>query len=294
MHAHFHGVLGKDRGVIDGANEYNPDLVIDFSEVTFARDGRTLLGPIDWQVELDERWVVIGPNGAGKTTLMKLAGASEFPSSGTAYLMGEQVGKTDMRDLRAQIGISSTAVAQRIPPKEKVADLVISAGYAILGRWREEYEEMDYNQAIEILEQVGALHLRDRTWGTLSEGEKKRVMIARTLMINPELLLLDEPGAGLDLGGREDLVQFLADLAADPDAPAVVMVTHHVEEIPAGFTNALLLDEGSIVANGPIDEVMTDQNLTACFHQPITIDKIDGRYFARRLRRGGAHRSPTQ
>ena len=180
--------------MIGSVNDYNPDLVIDFSDVTFARDGRTLLGPLTWQVELDERWVVIGPNGAGKTTLMRIAGASDFPSSGTAFLMGEQLGKTDMRDLRAQIGISSTAVAQRIPPKEKVADLVISAGYAILGRWREEYEEMDYNQAIDILEQVGALHLRDRTWGTLSEGEKKRVMIARALMINPELLLLRRTG----------------------------------------------------------------------------------------------------
>lgn len=275
----------------DAVAPTDPDLLVDFRDVAFIRDGRTLLGPIDWQVELDERWVVIGPNGAGKTTLFRLAGAEEFPSRGTAFLMGERIGRTDMRDLRTMIGMTSSAIGARIPDKEKVSDLVISAGYAILGRWREAYEEMDFEHAIEILEQVGALHLRDRTWGTLSEGEKKRVLIARALMTNPELLLLDEPGAGLDLGGREDLVGYLGELAMDPDAPAIVMITHHVEEIPQGFTHALLLDEGGVVAQGLIDDVLTSANLTATFHQQITLDIIDGRYFARRTRVGGAHRA---
>ncbi|MDU0478442.1 ABC transporter ATP-binding protein [Staphylococcus chromogenes] len=272
-------------------SEFNADAVIDFSDVTFIRQGRTLLGPVSWQVELDERWVVIGPNGAGKTTLMRLAAAEEYPSGGVAHLMSERIGKTDMRDLRTMIGVSSSAVAGRIPADEKVEDLVVSAAYAILGRWREEYDQMDFDQAMEILERVGALHLTDRTWGTLSEGERKRVLIARALMTNPELLLLDEPGAGLDLGGREDLVGYLGELALDADAPAIVMVTHHVEEIPYGFTHALLLDEGQVVAQGLIDDVLTSENLTRAFHQPIEISQIDGRYFARRTRNSGAHRA---
>lgn len=260
----------------------NPDLLVDFENVTFVRDGKTLLGPITWQVELDERWVIIGPNGAGKTTLIRLAAAEEFPSSGRSWIMGERVGKTDMRDLRTMIGVSSSALGNRIPPEEKVGDLVVSAGYAILGRWREEYEELDLDQATEILEQVGANHLADRTWGTLSEGERKRVLVARALMTNPELLLLDEPGAGMDLGGREDLVGYLGELAMDADAPAIVMITHHVEEIPDGFTHAMLLDQGKVVAMGLIDDVLTSDNLSEAFHQAICIDKIDGRYFARR------------
>lgn len=270
----------------------DPDLLVDFEDVSFIRDGKTLLGPITWQVELDERWVIVGPNGAGKTTLIRLAAAEEFPSSGKAWIMGERVGKTDMRDLRTMIGVSSSALGNRIPPNEKVADLVVSAGYAILGRWREEYEELDLDQATEILEQVGALHLAERTWGTLSEGERKRVLVARALMTNPELLLLDEPSAGMDLGGREDLVGYLGELAMDADAPAIVMITHHVEEIPDGFTHALLLDEGFVVAQGLIDDVLTSENLSRAFHQSISIDKIDGRYFARRSRASrGAHRA---
>ncbi|KAA8723994.1 iron complex transport system ATP-binding protein [Corynebacterium spheniscorum] len=262
----------------------NQDLLINFRDVSFIRDGRTLVGPVNWQVELDERWVIIGPNGAGKTTLIRMASAEEFPSTGEAYIMGEKIGKTDMRDLRAMIGVSSAALGNRIPAEEKVADLVISAGYAVLGRWREEYEELDFAQADEILEQVGAKHLADRTWGTLSEGERKRVMVARALMINPELLILDEPSAGMDLGGREDLVGYLSDIAMDPDAPAIVMITHHVEEIPAGFTHAMLIDEGKIIAQGLLNTVLTSENLTKTFHQPIQVDRIGERYFARRVR----------
>lgn len=269
----------------------NEDLLIDFEDVTFIRDGNTLLGPLTWQVELDERWVIIGPNGAGKTTLIRLAAAEEFPSGGNAWIMNERVGKTDMRDLRTMIGMSSAALGNRIPANERVEDLVVSAGYAILGRWREEYEALDLEQASEILEQVGAMHLAKRRWGTLSEGERKRVLVARALMTNPELLLLDEPGAGMDLGGREDLVGYLGELAMDADAPAIVMITHHVEEIPDGFTHAMLLDEGHVVAQGLIDDVLTSENLTKAFHQQIAIDKIDGRYFARRTRVPGKHRA---
>lgn len=262
----------------------DPDWLIDFRDVELRRGGRTLVGPVTWQVELDERWVIIGPNGAGKTSLVRMAAAEEYPSKGTAYLMGEQLGKTDMRDLRAAIGISSAAVQHRIPDHERVDDLVISAGYAILGRWREEYADMDFGRAFDTLDQVGARHLAERTWGTLSEGEKKRVILARALMSNPELLILDEPSAGMDLGGREDLVGYLGELAMDPDAPAIVMITHHVEEIPAGFTHAMILDEGKVVAQGFIDNVLTSEHLSQAFGQPIHVSRIDGRYFARRAK----------
>ncbi|WP_280275614.1 ABC transporter ATP-binding protein [Nocardia wallacei] len=268
----------------------DPDLLIDFNEVTVRRSGHTLVGPVSWQVELDERWVVLGPNGAGKTSLLRMAAAEVHPTSGTANLLGEVIGRTDLTELRPRIGMSSAAVASRVPLDEKVCDLVVSAGYAVIGRWREEYADIDTDRAIDMLESLGAEHLSDRAYGTLSEGERKRVLIARALMTDPELLLLDEPAAGLDLGGREELVEKLGDLAADPDAPATVLVTHHVEEIPPGFTHALLLNEGSVVAQGLLEEVVTAENLSEAFRQSITLDRIDGRYFARRSHRFGRHR----
>lgn len=271
-------------GAAETAAETDQDWLIDFRGVELRRGGKTLVGPVDWQVELDERWVIIGPNGAGKTSLVRMAAAEEFPSKGTAFVMGEQLGKTDMRDLRAMIGISSAAVQHRIPDNERVDDLVVSAGYAVLGRWREDYGDMDFSRANRIMEQTGCTHLAERTWGTLSEGEKKRVILARALMPNPELLILDEPTAGMDLGGREDLVGYLGDLALDADAPAIVMITHHVEEIPYGFTHAMILDEGEVVAKGLINSVLTSANLTRAFGQPIQVDRIGERYFARRVR----------
>jgi iron complex transport system ATP-binding protein len=272
----------------DGA--VDPDLLIDFARVSLRRGGQTLVGPITWAVELDERWVVIGPNGAGKTSLLRIAAAMEHPSSGTAYVLGERLGRTDMSELRSRVGLSSSALSQRVPDDEVVRDLVVSAGYAVLGRWREKYEDVDYEQAVDMLESLGAEHLADRTYGTLSEGERKRVLIARSLMTNPELLLLDEPAAGLDLGGREELVARLADLAADPDAPASVLVTHHVEEIPQGFSHCLLLSEGKAVASGLLTDVLTSENLSTAFGQSIALEVIDGRYFARRTRTRAAHR----
>ena len=282
---------GRVADSVDGGDEdVDADLLIDFRRVTLRRGGRVLVGPVDWQVELDERWVVIGPNGAGKTSLLRMAAAMEYPSSGTAVVLGERLGRVDMAELRQRVGLSSSALSQRVPDEELVRDVVVSAGYAVLGRWHERYDDVDYLRALDTLESVGAEHLADRTYGTLSEGERKRVLIARSLMTDPELLLLDEPAAGLDLGGREELVARLADLAADPDSPALVLVTHHVEEIPPGFSHCLILSEGRVLAAGLLRDTLTAANLSAAFGQSIAVDTVDGRYFARRARTRAAHR----
>ncbi|MEB4208895.1 ABC transporter ATP-binding protein [Mycobacterium sp. 94-17] len=280
-----------DSGAADhNSDAADPDLLLDFRQVSLRRGGNVLVGPVDWAVELDERWVIIGPNGAGKTSLLRIAGAAEHPSSGVAFVLGERLGRVDVSELRSRIGLSSAALAQRIPTDEVVRDLVVSASYAVLGRWRESYDDVDYRRALDMLESLGAEHLADRPYGTLSEGERKRVLIARALMTDPELLLLDEPAAGLDLGGREELVARLADLAADPDAPALVLVTHHVEEIPPGFSHCMLLSEAEVVAAGLLTDVLTAENLSTAFGQAIALDIVDGRYFARRVRTRAAHR----
>jgi iron complex transport system ATP-binding protein len=283
-------VPGAGEAPDDSVDSVDGDLLIDFAKVSLRRGGKTLVGPVSWSVELDERWVVIGPNGAGKTSLLRIAAAMEHPSSGTAFVLGQRLGRVDMSELQFRVGLSSSALSQRVPDHEVVRDLVMSAGYAVLGRWREKYDEVDYERAVDTLESLGAEHLAERTYGTLSEGERKRVLIARSLMTDPELLLLDEPAAGLDLGGREDLVARLADLAADADAPAIVLVTHHVEEIPPGFSHGLLLSEGRVVASGLLTDVLTSENLSKAFSQAIVLELIDGRYFARRARTRAAHR----
>lgn len=258
------------------------DLVVRMSGVAVRRGRTELLADLDWNVELDERWVVLGPNGAGKTTLLRLAAAELFPSTGTVDLFGERMGRVSVFDLRPRIGFTSAAIAARVPGDEVVRDVVVSAGYAVLGRWREEYDRLDITRAVELLGAMGIGHLAERTFGTLSEGERKRALIARALMTDPEMLLLDEPAAGLDLGGREDLVARLSALALDPDAPAMVLVTHHVEEIPPGFTHALLLREGRTVVAGLIDDVLTAGNLAKTFDQDLVLRRSGDRFFARR------------
>ncbi|MEU7689871.1 ABC transporter ATP-binding protein [Microbispora hainanensis] len=258
--------------------------VLQLQDVAVRRDGAALLRGIDWSVREDERWVVIGPNGAGKTTLLQVAASLLFPSEGSVEILGERLGQTDVFDLRPRIGLASAALSERIPPDEKVIDLVLTASYAILGRWTEEYDSHDVTRAVELIDQLGCAHLIRRRFGTLSEGERKRVQIARALMPDPELLLLDEPAAGLDVAGREDLVRRLGALARDPKSPTMVLVTHHVEEIPAGFTHVLLLRHGSVVDQGPIDAVMTAENLSATFGVPLHLDRgQEGRWFARPL-----------
>src|SRR4051794_738071 len=255
--------------------------VVDLAGVSIVRGGATLLDNIDWTVDESERWVVIGPNGAGKTTLLQVLGAHIHPTSGVAGLLGEVLGTVDVFELRPRIGITSAALAERIPRSERVHDVVVSASYAVLGRWREDYDELDHQRADELLGQLGIAGLVDRTFGTLSEGERKRVQIARALMTDPELLLLDEPAAGLDLSGREALVRTLGQLAQDPYAPASVLVTHHVEEIPVGITHALLLRSGKVVAAGPLAETLTAENLEATFDLELDLTHTAGRWAAR-------------
>jgi iron complex transport system ATP-binding protein len=245
------------------------------------RDKSMLLRDIDWTAHEDERWVVIGPNGAGKTTLLQVAAAQLFPTVGTADVLGERLGEVDVFELRSRIGFASAAVADRVPPTEKVIDLVLTASYAILGRWKEEYESSDVTRAVELLDALGCAHLIRRRFSTLSEGERKRVQIARALMPDPELLLLDEPAAGLDLGGREDLLRRLTALARDPKAPMMVLVTHHVEEVPDGFTHAMLLRRGSVLAAGPVAEVFTARNLSRCFGVQLEVEQRQSRWTAR-------------
>jgi iron complex transport system ATP-binding protein len=258
----------------------NPDAVVQLIEVSVRRGEKILLDQITWTVEVDERWAILGPNGAGKTTLLQLAAALMHPTSGEAYVLSERLGRVDLFELRPRIGFASAAVAQRIPPHERVIDLVVSAGYSVLGRWREAYGRLDVRRAVGLLDRLGVGELADRTYGTLSEGERKRVQIARALMPDPELLLLDEPAAGMDLGGREDLLRRLNRLAEDPDAPATVLVTHHVEEIPPGVRHVLLLRDGRIVAAGLVEDVLTAAHLSATFGLRLDVARKDGRWFA--------------
>jgi iron complex transport system ATP-binding protein len=255
--------------------------VLDLNAVTVVRGGTALLEDVSWQVDEGERWVVLGPNGAGKTTLMQIAGARIHPSSGVAIVLGETLGRVDLFELRPRIGLSSAALAENLPTNEKVADVVLTAAYAVAGRWRESYDELDHERSANLLGAFGVAHLADRTFGTLSEGERKRVQLARSLMTDPELVLLDEPAAGLDLGGRETLVRDLAELAGDRRSPVIVLVTHHVEEIPPGFTHALLLRNAKVVAAGPLDEVLTEENLSATFDVPLEVTKTGNRWTAR-------------
>ncbi len=261
--------------------------VLELADVTVKRGQAILLDGVDWMVEEDERWVILGPNGAGKTTLMQLCSAQIHPTGGVVGILGEVLGTVDVFELRPRIGWTSAAVADRIPRHELVRDVVVSASYGVVGRWRERYDELDHGRAEDLLVEVGAKALMDRTFGTLSEGERKRVQIARALMADPELLLLDEPAAGLDLGGREDLVATLSVLAMDEYSPATILVSHHVEEIPPGFTHALMLRDGRVTAAGPLPEVMTEEVLSETFGMRLLLREEDGRYSARR--RAGRH-----
>ncbi len=256
-------------------------LVLDLAAVVVSRGGKRLLDEVTWEIAEGERWIVLGPNGAGKTTLLQVVAGLLHPTSGWAAILGEALGETDVAELRTRVGLASAALAERLPREERVRDIVLTASYGVVGRFRETYTDVDAERAETLLRALGAAHLAERTFGTLSEGERKRVQIARALMPDPELVLLDEPAAGLDLGGREDLLRRLGNLALDDGAPAMIMVTHHVEEIPPGMTHVLMLREAKVVAAGPIETTLTGTNLTACFGLPLELRYEAGRYSAR-------------
>jgi len=266
-----------------GANVRVVGDVLRFVDVDVVRGGTPILDRLSWDVETGQRWVVLGGNGAGKTTLLAIASTLVHPTRGTVEILGERLGRTDVFELRPRIGLASAALAERIPDDETVSDVVVTAAYAITGRWREGYDIGDHARAQFLLEQLGVGTLASRRFGTLSEGERKRVQVARALMPDPELLLLDEPAAGLDLGGREDLVRRLGAIATDLNAASTVLVTHHVEEIPVGFTHALLLKRGRAVAAGPLDHVLTGPVLSETFGLPLSVSKVGDRWSARAI-----------
>jgi len=247
------------------------DEVLKLRGVSVRRETSLLLRNVDWTAHEDERWILIGPNGAGKTTLLQVAATLLYPTEGTVEILGERLGDVDVFELRPRIGLTSAALAERVPAGEKVIDLVLTASYAVLGRWKEEYESSDVTRAVELLDALGCAHLIRRRFSTLSEGERKRVQIARAMMPDPEMLLLDEPAAGLDLGGREDLLRRLSTLAANPKAPMMVL---------DGFTHAMLLRRGAVLSAGPIEEVFTAKNLSRCFGVPLAIERHERRWRA--------------
>jgi iron complex transport system ATP-binding protein len=244
-------------------------------------DKSMLLRDVNWTAHGDESWVIIGPNGAGKTTLLQVAATLLAPTHGSVEILGEPLAEADIADLRTRIGMSSSAIADQVPFQEKVIDLVLTASYGILGRDAEDYDSFDVTRAVELLDALGCAHLIRRRFSSLSEGERKRVQIARSLMADPELLLLDEPAAGLDLGGREDLLRRIAGLLRDPRSPMMVLVTHHVEEVPEGFTHAMLMRKGAVLAAGPLTEVFTERNLSRCFGVPLLVERRAARWSAR-------------
>jgi iron complex transport system ATP-binding protein len=257
------------------------DSVLELSDVSIVRDRNRILNSVSWTVAGDERWVILGPNGAGKTTLLQVAAAMLHPTSGRAQLLDDTLGSVDVFELRPRIGFASSALAKRIPQQETVLDTVLTAAYSVTGRWREDYEEIDSRRARRVLAEWKLDSLEKRRFGDLSDGEQKRVQIARAVMTDPELLLLDEPAASLDLGAREELLQLLGGYASAPQAPAIVMVTHHVEEIPRGFGHALLLSDGEVHAAGPIADVLTAENLSEVFGLKLTVGNEEGRFTAR-------------
>ena len=255
--------------------------VLELTDVTVVRDGNPILDSVTWAVDSAERWVILGPNGAGKTTLLQIASASIHPSSGKARVLDDNLGQVDVFELRPRIGYASTALARRLPADETVLNVVLTAAYSVTGRWSEEYDDVDLRRARRVLAEWKLDKLENRTFGGLSDGEQKRVQIARSVMTDPEMLLLDEPAASLDLGAREELLKLLGGYARAKSAPAIVMVTHHVEEIPPGFTHALLMKKGAVTAAGPIDEVLNPANLSLTFGLELSLEKTNDRYVAR-------------
>lgn len=259
---------------------------LELDRIVVVRSGRRILDDVTLRVERGEHWLVLGANGSGKTTLLRVAAMYDHPTSGSVRVLGEQLGRTDVRRLRRRVGYASAALATQFRPELSAADTVMTARYAALEPWWHQYTDDDRAMARSCLDRMGVGRYADRPLGTLSSGEQQRVFLARTLMNDPGVVLLDEPSARLDLGGREQLVQALGELAAAPDAPPMVLVTHHVDEVPDGVSHALLLRDGGVIAAGPIDDALTADTLSDCFGMPLMLERRpDGRLSAWSTRR---------
>ena len=266
------------------------DTAIRLEQVSVVRNGRALLDDISWEVGRGERWAVLGPNGSGKTTLLRVVGSSLWPTRGAVELLGERLGHVDMRQLRTRIAVVSASVARSLRPEIPALDVVLTGRFAALETWWNRYTEHDRNEARSLLDGAGFedAGLAERPFGLLSEGERQQVLLARALMASPELLLLDEPAAGLDLGARERLLDRLTSLAGDPAVPPLVLVTHHLEEIPAGIGHVALLREGSLIAAGEIGRTLTSGTVSAVFGVDVVVGERDGRWWVR----SGGHDPP--
>jgi iron complex transport system ATP-binding protein len=258
-----------------------PTPALDLDRIVVERAGRRIIDDVSLRVVAGQHWLVLGANGSGKTTLLRVAAMYDHPSSGVVRVLGEQLGRTDVRRLRRRVGYASAALAAQFRLELSAIDTVMTARYAALEPWWHRYTDDDRRQARDCLDRMGVERFAERPLASLSSGEQQRVFLARTLMNDPGVVLLDEPSARLDLGGREQLVQALDDLAATPGGPPIVLVTHHVDEVPDGITHALLLRDGVAVASGPIDEALTAETLSDCFAMPLALERRpDGRLSA--------------
>lgn len=253
--------------------------VLELRSVSYRRDQRLILDRVDLVVDAGQRWVILGANGSGKTTLLRIAALYEHPTEGTVEVLGRRLGRVDVRELRRRIGYVSAAFGSRLRQEITAVDVVKTARHAALEPWWHHYDDADGERALDCLTLLGVGSLALRTYGTLSSGEQQRVMLARALMNDPAVLLLDEPSAGLDLAGRESLLRALEELAARPETPPFVLVTHHLEEIPPSMTHALLLREGRCLRAGPIAEILTAEEVSRCFDLDIdVVRRSDGRF----------------
>jgi iron complex transport system ATP-binding protein len=257
--------------------------VVALEGVSVRRLGFEVLRAVDWRVESADRWVILGPNGSGKTTLLQVASARLWPTAGSVEILGARLGRVDVRTLRPRVSLVSGAVTRQLRPDLPARDVVASGRYGALETWWHRYTDEDWEQADRLLARGGVADIADRPFGVISEGERQQVLLARALMGRAELVMLDEPFAGLDLGARERLLVHLADLASDPQGPAVVLVTHHCEEIPPGFTHGALMRRGALVAAGPLSEAITSDAVSACFGVAVSVGRTDGRWWSRAI-----------
>ena len=256
-------------------------IALNCSHVSLDIDGTRILDDVSWEVRAGERWVVLGPNGAGKTSLLRIAALYQHPTRGTVDVLGQRLGRCDVRTVRERIAFSSPALAARLEPSMTASQVVMTARYAALAPWWHRYTAEDEARARSLLDRFRCGALADHKLPTLSAGERQRVLLARTLMTDPGIVLFDEPTAGLDVGGREELVSDLAEWARDKTRPPLVLVTHHLEEIPPAFTHALVLSGGRVAAAGAIADVVTSEILSKAFKLNLQVDETDGRFTAR-------------